>query len=153
MDKLKLASIDDGQIREIPVDLSWQPKMPKGRKVVHAGRLFDGVSSNLRTEADIVLEGNRIASIQPHRSDLHTGEVIDASGLTVMPGLIEIHAHLNKEYGEKLGRIWLAYGITTVRNPAGNPYEAVEDREAFESATRSRCADRYGASAQPDSRI
>jgi len=53
-----------------------------------------------------------------------------------MPGLIEIHAHLNKEYGEKLGRIWLAYGITTVRNPAGNPYEAVEDREAFESAAR-----------------
>jgi Tol biopolymer transport system component/imidazolonepropionase-like amidohydrolase len=136
MDKLKLASIDDGRVREIPLDLTWQPKIPTGRKVVHAGRLFDGTSSNIRRDIDLVIEGNRITSIQPHRTDLHSGEVVDASGLTVMPGLIEIHSHLNKEYGEKLGRIWLAYGITTVRNPAGNPYEAGEDREAFASGTR-----------------
>jgi imidazolonepropionase-like amidohydrolase len=136
MDKLKLASIDDGQVREIPVDLSWSPKMPAGRKVIHAGSLFDGKTSALRTNVDIVIEGHRIASIQPHRSDLHTGAVVDASGLTVMPGLIEIHSHLSKEFGEKLGRIWLAYGITTVRNPAGKPYEAAEDRESFESGVR-----------------
>ncbi len=136
MDKLKLASIDDARVREIPVDLSWQPKIPTGRKVVHAGHLFDGKTNTLRNDVDIVVEGNRIRSIEPHRADLHTGETIDASGLTVMPGLIEIHSHLNKDYGEKLGRIWLSYGVTTVRNPAGNPYESTEDRESFESGAR-----------------
>jgi imidazolonepropionase-like amidohydrolase len=136
IDKLKLASVEDGRVREIPLDLSWQPKVPTGRKVVHAGRLFDGTSNSLRTDIDVVIEGSRISAIQPHRADLHNGEVVDASGLTVMPGLIEIHSHLNKEYGEKLGRIWLAYGITTVRNPAGNPYESTEDREAFGSGVR-----------------
>src|SRR5205823_3476633 len=59
-------------------------------------------------------------SVEAHRADLHTGNVIDA-GESVMPGLIETHAHLNEGYGETLGRIFLAYGITTVRNPAANP--------------------------------
>src|SRR5262249_19417749 len=131
IDKLKMVSVDDARIREIPFDLTWQPKIPRGRKLVHAGRVFDGKTNTLRNDTDIVVEGNRIRSIEPHRADLHTGEVVDASGLTVMPGLIEIHAHLNKEHGSQLGRIWLAYGITTVRNPAGSPYSAIEDREAF----------------------
>jgi imidazolonepropionase-like amidohydrolase len=54
----------------------------------------------------------------------------------VLPGLIESHAHLTKGYGEALGRIWLSFGITTVRNPAANPFEAVEDREAFAAGVR-----------------
>ena len=85
---------------------------------------------------DIIIEGNRILSVERHRADLHTGEVIDATALTVMPGLIEMHSHQRKDYGERLGRIWLAYGITTVRNPAGSPYGSTEDREAYESGAR-----------------
>jgi Tol biopolymer transport system component/imidazolonepropionase-like amidohydrolase len=136
MDKLKMVSVDDAKITEIPFDLTWQPKVPRGRKVVHAGRMFDGKNNTLRNDVDIVVEGNRIRGIENHRPDLHSGEVIDASALTVMPGLIEMHAHLNKEHGSQLGRIWLAYGVTTVRNPAGSPYSAIEDREAFESGVR-----------------
>jgi len=54
----------------------------------------------------------------------------------VMPGLIEMHAHLSKEYGEALGRIFLAYGITSVRNPAANAYGALEDKEAIGAGVR-----------------
>jgi imidazolonepropionase-like amidohydrolase len=71
-----------------------------------------------------------------HRDDLHTGRVIDAGNDVVMPGLIEMHAHLSKEYGEKLGRIWLSYGITSVRNPAANANGAAEDREAIAAGVR-----------------
>ncbi len=135
-DKLKLVSVDDGQSREIRIDLTWQPKIPRGRKVVHAGRVFDGKSGSLQSDMDIIIEGNRIRSVERHRADVHTGEVIDATGLTVMPGLIEMHSHQRKDFGERLGRIWLAYGITTVRNPAGSPYGSTEDREAYESGAR-----------------
>ena len=51
----------------------------------------------------------------------HTGRVVvDASNLTVMPGLIEFHSHLQPDFGEAQGRAWLAFGITTVRSPGGH---------------------------------
>jgi hypothetical protein len=62
--------------------------------------------------------------------------VVDASDLTVMPGLTEFHSHLQKDYGAAQGRAWLAFGITTVRSPGNTPYEAVEDREANEAGVR-----------------
>ncbi|HYR42225.1 MAG TPA: hypothetical protein VER98_04325 [Terriglobia bacterium] len=62
-----------------------------------------------------------LRSVEAHRTELHTGKVIDAGDSTVLPGLIETHAHLNEGYGEILRRIFLAYGITTVRNPACTP--------------------------------
>ena len=43
--------------------------------------------------------------------------VVDASDETVMPGLIEMHAHLDDGYGGSFGRIWLAYGITERAHP------------------------------------
>lgn len=135
-DRLKIVSVDDGRVREVATNLMWSPKVITGRHVVHAGRLFDGRTSTLRENIDIVIDGNRIKAVEPHRADLHSGTVIDASNETVMPGLIEMHAHLAKSYGEALGRIWLAYGVTSVRNPAANPFEGLEDREAIESGVR-----------------
>jgi imidazolonepropionase-like amidohydrolase len=63
-------------------------------------------------------------------------QVVDGSGLTVMPGLTEFHSHLQKDFGEAQGRAWLAFGITTVRSPGNTPYEYVEDREANEAGVR-----------------
>ena len=110
--------------------------MPTDRFVVHAGALIDGRSRTARTDVDVVVEGHRIREVQPHRADLHTGTVVDATGLSVMPGLIEGHGHLLKEDGTMFGRVHLAYGITTVRSPGGVPYEGVEDRESIESGRR-----------------
>jgi hypothetical protein len=62
--------------------------------------------------------------------------VIDASNVTVIPGLIQIHAHLRQNFGEALGRASLSWGITTVRNPATNTFEAIEFAESVESGSR-----------------
>jgi Tol biopolymer transport system component len=136
-DRLRLVSVADGSTRDVPLELTWTPKMPTGRIVVHAGRLVDGTQPNARSDVDLVIQGHRIASIDAHRADLHSqGTVVDATGLTVMPGLIEAHGHTHKEHGESFGKIHLAYGITTVRSPGGHPYEAVEERESIESGRR-----------------
>ena len=137
MDKLRLIKLDTGDIQDVPVDLKYTPDVPKNRLVVHAGRLIDMKSQTPRSDVDIVVEGNRIRAVRPHSADLHkSGELVDGSGLTVMPGLIEFHSHLQKDFGEALGRAWLAFGITTVRSAASTPYEAVEDREANEAGVR-----------------
>jgi Tol biopolymer transport system component/imidazolonepropionase-like amidohydrolase len=135
-DRLKLVDVVDGTAKEIVPRLTWSAKPTVGRMTVHAGRLFDGRSATVRENVDVAIEGNRIARVEPHRADLHSGTVIDASNETVVPGLIESHSHLAKGYGEALGRIWLSFGITTVRNPATNPFEGQEDREAIESGVR-----------------
>jgi hypothetical protein len=83
---------------------------------------------------DIVIEGNRIvdmipqdpvnaAGYGPERRRTTGDKVIDARGMYVMPGLIEMHAHLPAPGGE-LGprgldyayRLYLGHGVTTVRD-------------------------------------
>ncbi|HEV2986493.1 MAG TPA: hypothetical protein VGX46_18985, partial [Vicinamibacterales bacterium] len=132
-------------VREIVPRLTWIPAPPQPVlsgssrtdriKTVHAGRFWDGRTDALQRDVDIVIEGNRIKSVEKHRT-AHGGAVIDASNETVIPGLIEIHTHLSESFGEALGRAFLSWGITTVRNPATNTFEAMEWRESFESGAR-----------------
>lgn len=134
---LKRVPADGGQATDLGLNLTYRPRMPKGQMVVHAGSLIDGRDGPIRTNVDIVIEGHRIKAIEPHAADRHTGTVVDASNLTVIPGLIEMHGHLVKEYGEAMGRTWLAYGVTTVRNPSAmTPYMSLEDRESVEAGVR-----------------
>jgi Tol biopolymer transport system component/imidazolonepropionase-like amidohydrolase len=135
-DQLKMVSIADGRTTNVPLDLSWQPNIPSGQFVVHAGHLWNGRDDKAQTDVDVTVDGNRIKSIQPHDANLHTGRVVDASNQTVIPGLIEMHGHFYREYGEALGRLYLAYGITTDRDTAGMQYRSLEIREATESGVR-----------------
>jgi hypothetical protein len=130
MDRLKTVDVETGETREVPLDLTYTLDVPKGRTIVHAGRLVDMKSETARTDVDVVIEGNRIKSVAPHSAAGHAGgTVVDASNLTVMPGLVEWHSHLQPDFGEAQGRAWLAFGVTTVRSPGGIPYEAAEERE------------------------
>ncbi len=135
-DRVKLVDVATGATTDVPIDLTWTRKVPSTHLVVHASRLIDGTQPVARADVDIVIEGNRIRAIEPHRADRHTGTVVDGTGLSVMPGLIEAHGHLLKEAGVLFGRVNLAYGITTIRSPGGVPYEGVEDRESIESGRR-----------------
>jgi Tol biopolymer transport system component/imidazolonepropionase-like amidohydrolase len=135
-DGFRLVTVADGRTREIRPGLTWMPRGSTTIFTVHAGRLFDGRSTGARSDVDIVIRGARIARVEPHSADLHQGVVVDASSSLVLPGLIESHSHLSKGFGESLGRIWLAFGITTVRNPAANAFEGQEDREAIDAGVR-----------------
>ncbi len=136
--RLKLIEVPSGRVvHDIDPRLTWTPAAtPEGTKTIHAGRFWNGRADAVQSNIDIVIDSNRIRNVEPHREGLHTGTVIDASNDTVIPGLIEIHTHLSKGYGEALGRAFLAWGITTVRNPATNTFETMENREAFESGAR-----------------
>lgn len=137
MDKLRLLDVETGVAKDVPLDLKYTLDVPKGRKLIHAGALVDGKSETARKDVDVVIEGNRIVSVSPHKAAGHSGpDFIDGTGLTLMPGLIEFHSHLQKDFGEAQGRAWLSFGITTVRSPGGTPYEAVEDREVIDAGVR-----------------
>jgi Tol biopolymer transport system component len=146
--KLRLISHDGGAPQTVPLDLKWSPDMPTGRTVVHAGKLWDGLGPGLQSDVDIVIRGHRIQKIRPHkasgadpeeRAAAASTRYIDASNLTVIPGLWESHTHewiSGKFYGDRLGRLWMVYGVTSL-NSVGDPaYRAPETRESFASGER-----------------
>jgi Tol biopolymer transport system component len=135
-DGFRLVRIADGTTEPISVPLTWRRTAPTRRIVIHAGRLWDGTADRARDNVDIVVVGHRISQVLPHSAARHRDSVVDGSGLTVIPGLADAHAHLGFGTGEALGRTWLAYGITTVRDPASDPFRIRERREAVESGVR-----------------
>jgi imidazolonepropionase-like amidohydrolase len=65
---------------------------------IHAGSLFDGTGSEIQSNVTIVVEEGLILSVRegfqnPGAED----KLIDLSDLTVMPGLIDLHIHLEQE--------------------------------------------------------
>lgn len=137
--RLKLVDRVTRRVRAVPLKLDWRPDRPTGRVLVHAGRLWDGIQPRAQVNVDIFIAGNRIARIVPHGSHDGAARVIDASNLTVTPGLFEMHNHqqLRSKYlGDRQGRMWLAYGITSTRSTGDPVYRAVEDRESLASGAR-----------------
>ena len=68
------------------------------KTLVHCGSLIDGKANDIQTQVTLVIEGNKITAIEKGFSAA-TGsdKVIDLSKKTVMPGLIDMHVHLEGE--------------------------------------------------------
>ena len=66
-----------------------------GRTIIRAGRLIDGTGAEPRTDVAIVVDGTKIASIEPWREELGRGANVHDFGVeTVLPGLVDAHCHL-----------------------------------------------------------
>ena len=110
--------------------------------------IIDGNGTPASGPADILIVGNRIASVtfldpvalrSPNAKRPVADRVIDATGKFVLPGLINAHAHLQDErssvpqpYDYTL-KLWLACGITSVREVGADTTQkviAIRDRGA-----------------------
>lgn len=132
--KLKTIQVDGTGRRNIPLDLTWKQAVPKGRTIIHAGGLWDGINPTLYKNVDIVIIGNRIKEVRPHQQPGKGDRFVDASNLTVMPGLWDPHVHPRlKDAMGPLMAIWLAYGITSVTSVGNVPYHTVFLKEALEA--------------------
>ncbi len=116
-------------LRPAPARRSDEGRGPFKTMVIRGAMLIDGTGGPPRGPVDVVVENNRITAIRnagtpglplrgnraPQGADLD----IDASGMYVLPGFVDMHVHAggapknaDAEYAYKL---WLAHGVTTVR--------------------------------------
>jgi hypothetical protein len=114
-------------------EVTWTPAAPPDDYVVQVGRLFDAVRADYRRHVDVHVSGGRIVAIVGRGVLPTPAKVIDARDATVVPGFVDVHAHQSALTGERLGRMWLAYGVTTVREITFDLAEAVERGEAWAS--------------------
>lgn len=109
------------------------------RTVIHCGNLIDGKANDVQPQMTLVVEGTKIVSIQKGFTQPAAGEkLIDLSKKTVLPGLIDMHVHLEGETSKDQGiqrftlndadvafrstvfaRKTLMAGFTTVRDLGG----------------------------------
>ncbi len=82
---------------------------------IRAARIFDGVNSQLLRNSAVTVTNGRITSVGPA-----DGDVIDLGDVTLMPGLIDVHTHIDWHFGPD-GR----YG-----NRPDGPRETPEQRDA-----------------------
>ena len=75
-----------------------QAPAPATITAIRAGRLFDPEAGRMLPNQIIIVEGTRIRDVGPSVTIPATAQVIDLSGMTVMPGLVEAHNHLALTY-------------------------------------------------------
>lgn len=112
------------------VSLAFAPafaadERPQDKTTLYVGAtLIDGTGAKPRKGDAILVTGESIVAVGPRQSmDIPADAVVvDAKDQYVLPGLINVHEHMNtppkKSYTEALLRRELFGGVTTTRNPA-----------------------------------
>jgi len=118
------------------------------------GRVIDGTGAAPRPGCTVLIEGARILAVGEDVEVPEGAEVVDVSGATLVPGLIDMHGHLFTNLGTyenqlvPFGRLYLAGGVTTIFTAGEeHPEEALEfrdaQREGLEVSTRIYSAGPY----------
>jgi len=80
--------------------------------LIKNGKIIDG-TGNPWFKADILIEDGKIKTIAPNIQSNDAEEIIDASGLIVSPGFIDIHTHSDVTVLLSRGENVLTQGVTT----------------------------------------
>ncbi|MDX1673971.1 MAG: hypothetical protein R3314_04120 [Longimicrobiales bacterium] len=136
---------------------------PFERLIIRGVTVVDGTGAPPVGPMDIVIEGSRIAEIRsvgtpglPIDDDGRPAGAtreIDAHGMYVLPGFVDLHAHQGGSAqgtpAEYVHKLWLAHGVTTIRDPgSGNGIDwTLEERER--SASNAIAAPRIFVYARP----
>jgi imidazolonepropionase-like amidohydrolase len=99
--------------------------------------VIEGTASPARPHMTVVVEGGRIIAIDTATSaSIPRGAtLVSGSGKFLMPGLWDMHVHLAKA-GEHALDLFLAHGVTSVRDMGGDYAPVARWRAEIEAGTR-----------------
>jgi imidazolonepropionase-like amidohydrolase len=131
------------------------PAAPPRRLLLKAARVFDARSERSLPSAQVLIEGETIAAVGQNLAIPEGTEVLDLGDVTLLPGLIDVHAHLTAQasgdwhqdtvdgllrppaaqahYAASYARRTLEAGFTTVRNLGASDWVDVGLRNAIQA--------------------
>lgn len=119
------------------IDLQLPRAKPDGSFALTGARIITMNGDEIIENGTVVVEGNRIAAVGPASEVVVPAgtETFDVSGKSIMPGLIDVHAHLGyssldvnpqKDYQYYAN---LAYGVTTTHDPSASTHTVFSQSE------------------------
>jgi imidazolonepropionase-like amidohydrolase len=141
---LHAQATEEPRIIPAPTRKADEGKGPFKVFVIRGVTVIDGTGGPPYGPADIVVENNRIKSVQSvgypglplkeNRKPENADFELDATGMYLLPGFVDMHAHAGgppknpeAEYAYKL---WMAHGVTTVRGvPLANHAFTLKEKE------------------------
>ena len=125
----QLAGTTDAADTATPLVASMPRAIPNGTVVLRGATAITMRGNEVIRNADIVVTNNRIAAIGARGAvSVPTGaRIVDVTGKTIIPGIVDIHAHglagrrelLEPEMSAPYAN--LAFGVTTQRDPQSTP--------------------------------
>ncbi|MDX1547105.1 MAG: hypothetical protein R3247_08965, partial [Rhodothermales bacterium] len=110
----------------VAIGLVLESDVPTGTVAFTNARIVTMDGDEVIEGGTLVVEGNRIAAVGADAAVPAGAHVVDATGKTLIPGLVDAHAHANHFFsGPVPQRNWtyyanLAYGVTTAHDPSAN---------------------------------
>ncbi len=132
----------------LPVAVALGQDAPATVTVLHCPSLFDSAAGKMLGPTTIVISGDKFEKVEPGTQSESGATVIELTGATCLPGLIDDHVHLDMEFDRNAymeaahlnfanmvlrstlyARRTLLAGFTTVRNVGDHDYDTVSLRD------------------------
>ncbi|MDO1499929.1 amidohydrolase family protein [Winogradskyella maritima] len=142
---------------------------PFPQLIIRGVTLINGDGSPPRGPVDVVVENNTIVDIrvvgypgvaikESSRPKLKSGgKELNASGMYLLPGFVDMHGHIG---GSAQGadpdyvfKLWMAHGVTTVRQPSGIDASNLKKQSAKNTIVAPRIFDYVGFGSGSDTAI
>ncbi|HWY37133.1 MAG TPA: amidohydrolase, partial [Bacteroidia bacterium] len=112
----------------LKINLVLNTDKPSGWIALTNARIITMKGDEVIEGGTVLIKENRIVSVGKNGEvELPANaKLIDCSGKTIMPGIVDVHAHMNTfRYGLSPQKQWqyytnLAYGVTTTHDPSSN---------------------------------
>ena len=116
-------NVSSREMTSVDVNLNVPREVPKGSMAFTGARIITIDNNVVIENGDLVIDGARIRCVG--ECDVSgVDQTIDATGKTIIPGLVDLHAHHTGVPAGVVTQHWpmaaldLAYGVTTIVDPA-----------------------------------